>query len=131
LQDFGQPDTELFAKPKAGVSAGAVESQLLALTNELRAQQPQHVMAEESIRLDPLQAAPSLSQIPPPVYLFIVLTLLVLFSACANLGNVLLARGVARERELHIRAAVGAGNGRLIRQLMTENVVLATLGSAA
>jgi predicted permease len=131
VEDFGASDAELFGKPKAGVSTNAVQAQLRVVTNELRAQQPKHVMEGESIRLDPLQAMPSLGQVPAPAILFLVLTLLVLLSACANLGNVLLARGVVRERELQIRTAVGAGRWRLMRQLMTENVLLAALGCVA
>ena len=64
------------------------------------------------------------------LWLLLGLTALVLLIACANLSNLMLARARAREREFAVRLALGAGRGRLIRQTLTEGLLLAAVGAA-
>jgi predicted permease len=76
--------------------------------------------------LEPLR-----SRFARPLLLLTLVAGVVLLAACANLGSLLLARGAAREKELAIRLATGAGQGRLLRQLLTETLLLFFLGACA
>ena len=132
LTDASAGSVEMWGRLAPGVTAQVAEQELLALTNELRKQHPKDIWDHEFIKTDP---AGHIQVIKPEMYLVLAmvgaLTLLILAVACANLGGLLLARGVTREHEIGIRVAIGASRQRIFRQLFTESLLLALLGSVA
>ena len=132
LSDTSDGNVEMWGRLAPGITAKMAEQEMLALTNELRKQSPKEIWDHEYIRIDP---AGHIQVIKPEMYQVMAmvgtLTLLILAVACANLGGLLLAQGVKREHEIAIRIAIGASRQRVFRQLFTESLLLALLGSAA
>ena len=132
LEDFNRRDIEVFGKLKPGTSLAAAEQELDSLTQELHREHPNSIGLDERIVGKPLEGMHrSLRETDPTTAMISLLVFSVLLSACATVGTLLIARGAARQHELDIRVAVGATRWRILRQLMTENIALAVLGSGA
>jgi predicted permease len=119
-----------------GVRLAEAQSEAQVIASRLERQYPATdkgisvaVLPETWARPAPIPAMAAIG--PFVVALFLALGALVLALACMNVGNVLLVRAAAREREMAVRAALGSGRARLVRQVLGESLVLAVMGGAA
>lgn len=128
----GGRSTDMYARLADGVTLDGANAALATVAARLAEEYPAW-NANMTLRATPRiagQIAPDQAGIPNMVGMLAVLASgLVLLVACGNVASMLLARAVARRQEIGVRVALGAGRGRLVRQLLTESLLLAALGA--
>ena len=117
-----------FGRLKPGLSIAQAQQSMVTLAANIGKENSANV--GESLRLEPLQRSTSDDIGRKVMWFTFGLAGFVLLIACANLANLQLVRTAARSRELAVRAALGAGRLRLLRQSLTESIVVALLGGA-
>jgi predicted permease len=123
----GERGYAALARLKPGVSVEQAQADLSVIAAALAAEHP----VDEGVGVAVKRLADSrVGALRPMLYLLMGAVSLILLIACVNLANLLLARNSARQRELAVRAALGAGRGGLVRQLLAETLLLSLIGGA-
>ena len=130
LEDRGARWIEAYVRLKPGATQAQAQEEISAAAKRLEAEYPE-TNRGCGIHLWPLWQTPfnNAGTLLPTLEIMIAVVVFVLLIACANVGNLLLVRSIARRHEMTMRLAMGAGRGRLLKQLFTEGVILSAIGA--
>jgi len=117
------------ARMKPGVTLKQAQSDLNGVMHRLISEYPNDYARDATVSVIPLRDA-TVGQVRSALWIVLASVVLVLLIAAANAANLLLARSAAREKEIAIRSALGSRRGRIIRQLLTEAILLALIAGA-
>ena len=131
LQARGNHWLDGSARLKPGVSRQQAESALTALAGRVNREQGGSVESAPRIRLLPVRSSGAGEILGPLLMALLGVVAIVLLIACANIANLTLAKSATRGREAAVRLALGASRARLVRQFLTESVLVALLGGVA
>lgn len=118
----------VYLRLKAGTSREAADAQLQPLIERFAAENPKRYPERFKVSVEDMNSY-SFQRVGGTLYLMFGAVLLLLVIGCANVSILLLARGTARQYELSVRSAMGASRGRIVRQLLTESMLLAAAGA--